>query len=170
MQRKKNFTPTNKQNKYQNLDDDDEDQLNNIFNLFDIDGQGKIDPQQLLDILKQGEYSKKNPILVDIFQELIEKQQKLNNEAITVDIFKQAISQKLQEKNTKAGAEKIFQLFQPDNRNTISIETLKKIVDEIDENITQDELKDFIYNISQEGNSNYIHLDDFRNAMMKSNQ
>lgn len=74
----------------------------------------------------------------------------------------------MQEKNTKVGAEKIFALFDKDNTKKITLDSLKKMVEETEEYFSQEELQDILYRASSDGNGNFILFEEFKNAMMKN--
>lgn len=58
--------------------------------------------------MRDGEYFKKNPLMVEIFQELANKHIKDPEDPITVEVFLSSVFAKLGEKSNKAEAEKVF--------------------------------------------------------------
>ncbi len=62
------------------------------------------------------------------------------NQEIDFEDFLDAITQKLGDKETKGGINKIFDLFDDDRTNVINLNNLKRVAKELGETMTPDEL------------------------------
>ena len=71
---------------------------------------------------------------------------------ISFDVFFDAINNKLDDKESKEGIRRIFDLFIGDpNADTITLNSLKKISKELGENISDEELKIMLERASKNG-------------------
>jgi centrin-1 len=67
-----------------------------------------------------------------------------DNREVEFDEFLGAIIDKLGDKETKEGINKIFDLFDEDNSGTINLANLKKVAKELGETMTNDELAEML--------------------------
>ena len=74
------------------------------------------------------------------------------NSEISFDVFLDAINNKLDDKESKEGIRRIFDLFIGDpNADTITLSSLKKISKELGENMSDEELKIMLERASKNG-------------------
>ena len=74
------------------------------------------------------------------------------NGEISFDVFLDAINNKLDDKESKEGIRRIFDLFIGDpNADTITLSSLKKISKELGENMSDEELKIMLERASKNG-------------------
>ena len=74
------------------------------------------------------------------------------NGGISFDVFLDAINNKLDDKESKEGIRRIFDLFIGDpNADTITLSSLKKISKELGENMSDEELKIMLERASKNG-------------------
>ena len=74
------------------------------------------------------------------------------NDEISFDVFLDAINNKLDDKESKEGIRRIFDLFIGDpNADTITLSSLKKISKELGENMSDEELKIMLERASKNG-------------------
>ncbi len=74
---------------------------------------------------------------------MIEELDKVGSE-ITFDMFLNAITSKLGDKETKDGIRKIFDLFDDDDTETINFDNLKRVARELGETMTSEELEEML--------------------------
>ena len=88
------------------------------------------------------------------------------NGGIDFDTFINAINEKLGDKESKEGIQRIFELFIDDpNESTITLNSLKKIARELGENMSNEELKDMLERASQNGTE--LTFEEFYEIMTK---
>ena len=86
--------------------------------------------------------------------------------SIDFETFLDAITKKLGDKESKAGIEKIFELFDDDGTNTINLSNLKRVARELGETMTSEELEEMLSRAATNGEE--ITFDDFYNIMTKN--
>ena len=71
--------------------------------------------------------------------------------SIDFETFLSAITSKLGDKETKAGIEKIFELFDDDNSGAINLTNLKRVARELGDTMTSDELEEMLSRAASDG-------------------
>ena len=90
----------------------------------------------------------------------------MENGGINFDDFVDAINDKLEDKESKEGIKRIFDLFIDDpNADTITLRSLKKISKELGENMSDKELKDMLERASKNGVE--LTFEEFYDIMTK---
>ena len=142
------------------LTEDEIEEIREAFNLFDTDGSGSIDPRELKAAMQSLGFESKNPTIYQMIADLENA-----GSSIDFETFLDAITKKLGDKESKAGIEKIFELFDDDGTNTINLANLKRVARELGETMTAEELEEMLSRAATNGEE--ITFDDFYNIMTK---
>ena len=84
---------------------------------------------------------------------------------IDFDMFLDAITSKLGDKETRDGISKIFELFDDDASGSINLGNLKRVARELGETMTAEELEEMLSRAATNGED--ITFEDFYNIMTK---
>ena len=129
-------------------------ELKQAFDLYDHDGSQKIRIQECIEGLKNINFEKTNPVLFDIICELE------GNEWCSWEKFAFHIVNSLTDRNSDDGLRTLFELFIDEpNKETINLDTFRRICKEVGENISDEELKNILDITTQSGND--ISFEDF---------
>jgi Ca2+-binding EF-hand superfamily protein len=140
----------------------DDDKIKEAFELFDSN-DGRIDAGEVKDAMQNIGYDEKNPVIFQVVSELDTPRNK-NSGGATFDDFCQTINYRIPEKETEEELRKIFELFLDPNSETTSLDSIKRVADEIGANIEEDELRAMLNKASKSGSE--LTFDDFV-AIMK---
>ena len=88
------------------LTEEEIEEIREAFSLFDTDGSGSIDPKELKAAMHSLGFEKKSPTVYEMIAELEER-----GRDIFFDEFLDAISNKLGNRETREGIDRIFDLF-----------------------------------------------------------
>jgi centrin-1 len=141
------------------LNDDQAREIKEAFNLFDIDGSGRIDPQELMLALDTlGSANVREEI-----QPIIAQLKKINKRSLDFAEFLRIVTRTLQARDPRDELAKAFMRFDDDATGRISFRNLKRVSLELGEQLTDDELRQMIQaadfdldgEISQE---EFVHL------------
>ena len=147
------------------LSQDEVDEIKQAFDLFDTNQTGKIDPKELKAAMQSLGFDSKNPTIYQLIADL-DTPDNAKNGGIEFDGFVEAINNKLGDKETKDGIQRIFSLFIDDpNQNTITLTSLRRIARELGEQMSNEELKDMLERAS--GNGQELTFDEFYEIMTK---
>ena len=152
-------------NKQNNLAEENED-LRQAFDLFDIKENGKIDPSEIKETMRQLGFDTKNPTIYKIIEDLDTEESKSNG-GITFSEFSEIMQKRLGDRESKEGVRRIFDLFVDDeNAEYIPLESLKKIAKELGERLSEDDLKEMIECATK--NEGKLFFDDFYYIITKN--
>ena len=154
----------NRQNSKENtFSDEDLKKLKESFDLFDTEGKGVIDPEELKQALislnLNNEKTKKR--MIKVLDEFISKNK---GKKMTFEDFIEAFSY---DGSDDENIKDIFDSMADEkNPNIISFESLKKLAKELGENMTDDEIKDMMIRASK-NNKPELTFEEFYEIMKK---
>ena len=126
------------------LSDDQKNDIREAFNLFDSKGEGFIDTKDLKVAMRALGFEPRKEEIKKMLTEV----DKDNSGKLNFEGFLALMASKMSEKDTKEEILKAFKLFDDDDTGKISFENLKRVANELGENLTDEELqvsKQFIY-------------------------
>jgi centrin-1 len=101
------------------LSPEDLEELKQIFDLLDEDNTGKIDPNELYQLLEELGLTHRSPILNTLLNDFTK------NKTLTFEEFLTLFCNRLGDTKSKGGLAKLFQLFDTDNTGYIDLANLK---------------------------------------------
>merc|ERR1712048_1456408 len=125
------------------------EEIREAFSLFDTDGSGSIDPKELKAAMHSLGFEKKSPTVYEMIAELEER-----GRDIFFDEFLDAISNKLGNRETREGIDRI-----------IDLTNIRRVAKELGETMSVDDLKEMLQRASSNGED--ITREDFYNIMTK---
>lgn len=145
------------------LPEGDLSELKQAFDLFDVNKIGKIDPKETVAAMKSLNFDMKNPELYKIMKELDTP----GNKWVDFPTFAQHIVGKISDRRTDQGLRTIFNLFVDDPvKDTITILTLKRIVKELEDEESEEEIDRLLKN--KGGANAHLTFDEFKAFMRKT--
>lgn len=142
------------------LTEEEIEEIKEAFSLFDTDGSGTIDPKELKAAMHSLGFEKKSPTVYEMISELEER-----GKEITFEDFLEAISNKLGNRETRDGINRIFDLFDDDHTEAINLNNIRRVAKELGETMSAEELKEMLQRASSNGEE--ITREDFYNIMTK---
>ena len=150
----------------QNISSEENEDLRQAFDLFDIKENGKIDPSEIKETMRQLGFDAKNPTIYKIIEDLDTEESKSNG-GITFSEFSEIMQKRLGDRESKEGVRRIFDLFVDDeNAEYIPLDSLKKIAKELGERMSEDDLKEMIECATK--NDGKLFFDDFYYIISKN--
>ena len=141
------------------------DRIKEAFELFDAN-DGKIDAREVKDAMVNIGYDEKNPVVYQVVTEL-DTPRNNNAGGASFDDFCQTVNNRLPDKETDDDLRRIFDLFVDDpDSDTTSLESIKRVADELGENIEEGELNAMLNKASKAGAR--LTFEDFV-SIMKDN-
>uniref|UniRef100_A0A9L0S885 Centrin 1 n=1 Tax=Equus caballus TaxID=9796 RepID=A0A9L0S885_HORSE len=130
------------------LTEDQKQEVREAFDLFDANGSGTIDVKEL--------------------KKMISEVDKEGTGKISFNDFLAVMTQKMAEKDTKEEILKAFRLFDDDETGKISFKNLKRVANELGENLTDEELQEMIDEADRDGDGE-VNQEEFLRIMKKTN-
>ena len=122
------------------LTEDEIEELRQAFDLFDTDGSGTIDPKELRAAMQSLGFEAKNATIYQMIQDM----DKDGSGEIDFDEFLDLMTSRLAGSDTKEDVQKIFELFDDDKTGYISLQNLKRVCQELGENMDDSELLEMV--------------------------
>lgn len=144
------------------------EEVREAFNLFDVDGSGRIDPRELKEAMISLGYTNNNAVISDMIADLDK------DGDIDFDEFLNIFTLQIGAGDGSGGQSrediaKIFNLFDVEKTGYISLNQLKRIARELGETMSDAELLEMIERASSRDDG-LVSLDDFCNILSKANE
>ena len=146
----------------------DGDEIKRAFELFDQNGNGKIDPKEIKQAMQDIGYDEKNPLIYQIVAELDTPHY---NKAggVSFNDFCQTVNNRIPERETKEDLKKVYNLFlENPNDSTTTLASIKRVADELGENFEEAELNAMLSKASKSGAN--LSFEDFVSIMTGNEQ
>lgn len=122
------------------LTEDQIEEIDHAFLIFDKDRSGSIDIFELKDALKAlGIFLKKEDI-----KQVMTKVDKDGSGAIDKDEFKALMAEQIEQRDQEAELNKVFQMYDDDDNGLITSDNLYKQAKDLEEQVTQAEVSEMI--------------------------
>ena len=136
----------------------DGSEIQEAFELFDSN-DGKLNVREVRDAMLNIGYDEKNPVVYEVMTELDNTRTK-NAGGATFSDFCQTVNYRVPEKESIEDLRNVFNLFLDDpNSDSTSLESIKRVADELGENIEEVELNAMLNKASKSGAK--LTFDDF---------
>ena len=116
------------------------EEIREAFNLFDTDSSGSIDAKELKAAMRALGFQVKKAEI----RQMISDIDKDASGSIEFDEFVEMMTGKMGERDSREEIMKVFELFDDDNSGKISFRNLKRVANELGENLTDEELQEMI--------------------------
>ncbi|XP_012527178.1 caltractin [Monomorium pharaonis] len=130
--------------------------IKEAFDLFDPDGTGKIAVKDLKVALRAMGFE---PTQKEI-QALLEDTVPIHPNHLSYEEFMKVMLIKMSEEEGQDEILRAFRLFDDDKTGKISFENLKRVANELEENLTDEEILDMINQVDEDGDGQ-ISLEEF---------
>ena len=133
-------------------------ELREAFSLFDTDASGSIDLKELKAAMKA--------LGFDISKEEIKKMLSnvdLNsNGEVEFEEFVRMMTGRMSERDSEEEILKVFALFDEEQTGFITYKSLKRVCEELNENLTAEEMQEMIYEADRDGDGKVTQKDFLR--------
>jgi Ca2+-binding EF-hand superfamily protein len=144
------------------INEEEIEELREAFELFDTDGNGTIDPNELKSAMKNLGLEAKNHTVYQMISDI----DKDGTGDIDFDEFLDLMTVKLGDSDSEQDVRKVFDLFDDDKTGYITIQNLKRVAKDLDENMSDAELLEMIERADSDQDGQ-INFEDFYSIMTK---
>ena len=141
-------------------------ELNSVRKLFRLyqDRNGTIDPHEVLTSMQTLKLNEKNPVIYEIFEEFDTPENSRNR--LDYDEFVDLLNEKLSDRDSQKAISRIYEIFLGDSpSDTLTFESLKKVSQDVGEEMSDDHIRGLIERASQNGKE--LTFDEFYAVMTK---
>ena len=141
------------------LPEGDLTELKKAFDILDVEGKQKLDMKQIMNTLDDMQLFKTNPTLYSIFKDLADR------DKCSWPKFATLVNARMTDRETKESLSTIFNLLIDDpDKNTLTLETFKKLCNELDAGLSEKQLLEIIKAATINGSE--ITFKEFQEFMM----
>ena len=144
------------------LDAEQVEELKEAFSLFDTDGSGSIDAKELKAAMRALGFQVKK---ADV-RKMIADIDKDDSGTIDFQEFVDMMTGKMSERDGKEEVAKVFALFDHEGAGKIGFRDLKRVVTELGESISDEEMREMIEEADKDGDG-YVVFEDFFKMLKK---
>ncbi|KAI4739537.1 putative calmodulin [Aureobasidium sp. EXF-12298] len=144
----------------ENLTPEQIQELKEVFNVFDKDGNDNITVDELGEVMRSLGQEPSQTELEDILNEI----DKDGSGSIEFDEFLSMMGRKVQQADSESELRAAFAVFDRDGSGTISAEELRNVMKSIGENLSDSEIDEMIKEADANGDGN-IDYDEFVKIM-----
>ena len=138
-------------------------EIKEAFDLFDTDKTGEIDTNELKQALSNLGIDARNQTLANMMADI----DRNGSGTIDFDEFIDMMTAKMSDKDTREDLQKVFELFLgDDDSDKIEIKHLKRVVKELNETMSDDELNEMITRADTDRDGK-VSFEEFYNIMTK---
>jgi len=146
------------------LTEEQKQEIKEAFDLFDTEGRNEIDAKELKVAMRALGFEPKKDEVRKILQEI----DKNGEGVVRYEDFFEIMSIKMMERDPIEEMKKAFQLICEEGYDKITLKSLKKVADELGENMTKEELQEMIDEADRDQDGE-IGEEDFIKIMKKTN-
>ncbi|KAL4435819.1 hypothetical protein ABPG74_015787 [Tetrahymena malaccensis] len=139
-------------------------EIKEAFDLFDMDLGGTIDPSELQAAMRSLGFEAKNQTIYKMIADLDTDQ----SGQINFSEFLNLMTARISDRDSREDIRKVYLLFNDENGVGISIKQLRRIAQELGEQMDDTELQEMIERADSNGDG-LVTEDDFYNIMTKKN-
>uniref|UniRef100_A0A7S2S1T6 EF-hand domain-containing protein n=1 Tax=Mucochytrium quahogii TaxID=96639 RepID=A0A7S2S1T6_9STRA len=147
------------------LDEEQMEELKEAFNLFDTDSSGTIDVRELKAAMRALGFIVKKAEIREMLENHGHKLEETGG-VIEYKEFCDMMTEKMNGRDTREEIMKVFALFDEEGTGKITFRNLKRVAQELGEDLTDDELQEMIDEADRTGEG-VIQKDDFYRVMKK---
>ena len=160
--------PKVKTNWKDRISQNDYDALKETFDLFDADGGGTIDPEEIEKVLEELGLKGRSAVVLEMITGL-----RGLNRPIKFDEFLEIVASKAGDCKSREGLAKVFELWDKEGNGVIDFDAFKRIARELGETMNDDEITEMMHNafiINCTESHDAFSFDDFYNIVTKKAQ
>ena len=140
------------------LTEEQRQEIKEAFDLFDTDGSNTIDAKELKVAMRALGFEPKK----DEVRKMIQECDRDQSGVIDFPEFLEMMTQKMAERDPRDEMLKAFRLFDDDDTGKISFKNLKRVAQELGENMTDEELQEMIDEADRDGDGEVNEEEFFR--------
>jgi len=143
------------------LSDDQTADFKDAFKKFDVAGEGEIPTSELGTVMKMLGHKLNEEEL----EECIQMVDSDGGGSVDIDEFLELMRVKTKEAQNEVEVKEAFRMLDKDGKGEIHTDVITEILKQLDETLTEDDLKDLIAEIDADG-SGWVDYDEFKALML----
>ena len=129
--------------KKKNNEENELEEIRKGFEMFDVNGTGRIIPLEVKEAMDSMNMKEKNPFIYEVIESLCSEKEYLNNEGISIEDLVNYVYDKVNDNETNLGLRQLFDALKDPESETIPMHTFIKLAKDYgdEEGMSEEELR-----------------------------
>ena len=144
-------------------EEDDLEEIRKGFEMFDVNGTGIIDPEELLEVMDSMNLKEKNPFIYEIIESLSSEKEYKKKGGVSLEDLVSYVYNKVNDPETNQGIRQIYDVINDRDTDTVSLSTFYTLAKDYGDKFTEDEIR-YLLEKTQMGGEE-LNFDEFYTIM-----
>ncbi len=146
-------------------EEDDLEEIRKGFEMFDVNGTGIINPEELLEVMDSMNLKEKNPFIYEIIESLCSEKEFRRKGGVQLDELVNYVYNKVNDTETNVGIRQIYDVINDRETDTVQMSTFYTLARDYGDQLSEDEIRELLEKTQMGGEE--LNFDEFY-AIMKN--
>ena len=147
-------------------EEDDLEEIRKGFEMFDVNGTGIIDPDELLEVMDAMNLKEKNPFIYEIIESLNSEKEFKNKGGVSLEELVSYVYNKVNNTETNVGIRQIYDVINDRDTDTVPMSTFYTLARDYGDQLSEEEIRSLLEKTQMGGEE--LNFDEFYTIMKGS--
>ena len=147
-------------------EEDDLEEIRKGFEMFDVNGTGIINPEELLEVMDSMNLKEKNPFIYEIIEALCSEKEFKKKGGVQLDELVNYVYNKVNDTETNVGIRQIYDVINDRETDTVQMSTFYTLARDYGDQLSEDEIRELLEKTQMGGEE--LNFDEFYTIMKNS--
>jgi len=147
-------------------EEDDLEEIRKGFEMFDVNGTGIINPEELLEVMDSMNLKEKNPFIYEIIEDLCSEKEFKRKGGVQLDELVNYVYNKVNDTETNVGIRQIYNVINDRETDTVQMSTFYTLARDFGDQLSEDEIRELLEKTQMGGEE--LNFDEFYTIMKNS--
>jgi len=147
-------------------EEDDLEEIRKGFEMFDVNGTGVINPEELLEVMDSMNLKEKNPFIYEIIEALCSEKEFKKKGGVQLDELVNYVYNKVNDTETNVGIRQIYDVINDRETDTVQMSTFYTLARDYGDQLSEDEIRELLEKTQMGGEE--LNFDEFYTIMKNS--
>lgn len=144
----------------------DLEEIRKGFEMFDVNGTGVINPEELLEVMDSMNLKEKNPFIYEIIEALCSEKEFKKKGGVQLDELVNYVYNKVNDTETNVGIRQIYDVINDRETDTVQMSTFYTLARDYGDQLSEDEIRELLEKTQMGGEE--LNFDEFYTIMKNS--
>ena len=144
-------------------EEDDLEEIRKGFDMFDVNGTGIIDPEELLEVMDSMNLKEKNPFIYEMIESLSQEKEFKKKGGVQLDELVNYVYNKVNDTESNVGIRQIYDVINDRDTDTVAMSTFYTLARDYGDQLSEDEIRELLEKTQMGGNE--LNFDEFYTIM-----
>ena len=147
-------------------EEDDLEEIRKGFEMFDVNGTGVINPEELLEVMDSMNLKEKNPFIYETIEALCSEKEFKKKGGVQLDELVNYVYNKVNDTETNVGIRQIYDVINDRDTDTVQMSTFYTLARDYGDQLSEDEIRELLEKTQMGGEE--LNFDEFYTIMKNS--